>query len=157
MPLVKPVNNTELWLVVTVRRKEYAALINQTMDKSQYRLEVFYAVLSRLIRPFADDTQFMLRFCSTLLQHLFTCELDGTDLKSVADCVERLQLLEETGRVWGQNMLLEVHGARLLLTDMETKVNNTHWPWAEIWIWLELSVPGWQWPLLGVMDHSLDE
>lgn len=136
----KPVNNTDLWFVVTVQRKEYAALINQTMDKSQYRLEVFYAVSSRKIRPFADDTQFMLCFCSTLLQHLFTCELDGKDLKSVADCVERLKLLEETGRLWGQNMLLEVHGTRLLLTDMETKVNNTYRPWAEIWIWWE-----WWW------------
>lgn len=70
----------------------------------------------------------MLHFHSTLLQHLFTCKLDGMDLRSVADCVERLNLLEETGRVWGQRMLLEVRGARLLLTDVETKVNNTHRP-----------------------------
>lgn len=124
MPLVKPVNNTELRFVVTVQRKEYAALINQTMDTSQYRLEVFYAVSSRQMGPFADDTRFMLHFRSAPLQHLFTCELDGTSLRSVADCVERLKLLEETGRVWAQSMLLEVRGARLLLTDMETKVNK---------------------------------
>lgn len=43
----------------------------------------------------------------------------------MADCVERLKLLDGMGRVWGQNMLLEVRGVNLLLTDIETKVNRT--------------------------------
>lgn len=59
-----------------------------------------------------------------LLQHLFTCELNGKELRSVADCVERLKLLDGMGRVWGQNMLLEVRGTKLLLTDIETKVSS---------------------------------
>lgn len=59
-----------------------------------------------------------------MFQHLFTCELDGKELTSVADCVERLKLLDGMGRVWGQNMLLEVRGANLLLADIETKVNS---------------------------------
>ncbi|XP_026162161.1 epidermal growth factor receptor kinase substrate 8 isoform X1 [Mastacembelus armatus] len=78
--------------VYSVQRKEYAASMNKMMDKFQYKVE-----------------------------HLFTCDLDGRQLRSVADCVERLKLLDRMGRVWGQSMLLEVHGAHLLLTDTETK------------------------------------
>ncbi|XP_029006013.3 epidermal growth factor receptor kinase substrate 8-like protein 3 isoform X2 [Betta splendens] len=74
------------------QRKEYAESINKMMDTFQYRVE-----------------------------HLFSCDLDGTELRSVADCVEQLDLLEETGRVWAQSMLLEVRGARLTLSDIETK------------------------------------
>ncbi|XP_056154287.1 epidermal growth factor receptor kinase substrate 8-like protein 3 isoform X2 [Lampris incognitus] len=55
------------------------------------------------------------------VEHLFTCELDGAELQNVAGCVERLKLLEGMGRVWGQDMLLEVRGDRLLLSDTETK------------------------------------
>uniref|UniRef100_A0A673BGY8 EPS8-like 3a n=1 Tax=Sphaeramia orbicularis TaxID=375764 RepID=A0A673BGY8_9TELE len=43
-----------------------------------------------------------------------------------ADCVERLKLLDGMGRVWGQNMMLVVNGARLILTDVETKVDSKH-------------------------------
>uniref|UniRef100_A0A3Q1IWW4 SH3 domain-containing protein n=1 Tax=Anabas testudineus TaxID=64144 RepID=A0A3Q1IWW4_ANATE len=77
---------------IYLQRKEYAASINKMMDKFQYRVE-----------------------------HLFSCDLDGKELRSVDDCVERLKLLDEMGRVWGQNMLLQVRGANLLLTDIETK------------------------------------
>ncbi|KAF6736476.1 Epidermal growth factor receptor kinase substrate 8-like protein 3 [Oryzias melastigma] len=55
------------------------------------------------------------------VEHLFTCDLDGKDLRNARDCVERLKLLDQMGRVWGQNMMLEVHGANLLLSDIETK------------------------------------
>ncbi|XP_029907486.1 epidermal growth factor receptor kinase substrate 8-like protein 3 [Myripristis murdjan] len=77
---------------IYLQRKEYAVSINKMMDKFQYRVE-----------------------------HLFTCDLDGKELKNVGDCVERLKLLDSMGRVWGQVMLLEVRGATLLLTDVETK------------------------------------
>ena len=60
-----------------------------------------------------------------LPQHLFTFELDGRQLRTVSDCVEQLQLLEEMGRVWGQSMLLEVQAPKLMLTDIETKVIAT--------------------------------
>lgn len=66
----------------------------------------------------------MLCFHASLLQHLFTCELDGSELRGVADCVERLKLLDEMGRVWGQSMLLVVRGPKLLLMDIETKVDD---------------------------------
>lgn len=61
---------------------------------------------------------------ASTLQHLFTCDLDGKELRSVADCVERLKLLDGMGSVWGQTMVLELRGANLLLTDLETKVSS---------------------------------
>uniref|UniRef100_A0A3B4ZRV6 EPS8-like 3a n=1 Tax=Stegastes partitus TaxID=144197 RepID=A0A3B4ZRV6_9TELE len=76
----------------TVQRMEYATSINKMMDKFQYRVE-----------------------------HLFTCDLDGREMRNIRDCVERLKLLDEMGRVWGQNMLLELRDANLLLTDIESK------------------------------------
>lgn len=76
-----------------------------------------------LTRPPAHGTVLMPRV-STWWQHLFTCELNTAELRNVSDCVERLKVLEETGRLWGQNMLLEVCGPTLLLTDIETKVGN---------------------------------
>ena len=58
----------------------------------------------------------------SVLQHLFTCDLDGGEVCDVNDCVERLKLLDGMGRVWGQDMVLEVRDGNLLLTDIETKV-----------------------------------
>ncbi|KAM6927235.1 epidermal growth factor receptor kinase substrate 8-like protein 3 [Xenentodon cancila] len=77
---------------IYLQRKQYADSINKMMDTFQYRVE-----------------------------HLFTCDLDGKELKNVKDCVERLKLLDQMGRVWGQNMLLEVRGTNLLFKDIETK------------------------------------
>lgn len=122
---VYPVNNTALWFVFTVQRKMYAASVDKMIDTFQYRVEVTYVALSRKIWPFIDDAALMLRRHTSLLQHLITCELDGTELRNVADCVERLKLLEEMGRVWGQSMLLEVRAPKLLLIDIETKVNKS--------------------------------
>ncbi|KAM6980745.1 epidermal growth factor receptor kinase substrate 8-like protein 3 [Aplochiton taeniatus] len=77
---------------IYMQRKEYAEGINSMMDKFQYRVE-----------------------------HLFTCELDGREVRDVKDSVERLKLLDGLGRVWGQDMMIEVRGGNLLLTDIETK------------------------------------
>ncbi|CAN9511717.1 unnamed protein product [Ophioblennius macclurei] len=77
---------------LSVQRKDYATSINKMMEKFQYRVE-----------------------------HLFTCDLDGRELRNIIDCVERLKLLDQTGRVWGQDMLMEVHGSSLQLIDIETK------------------------------------
>ncbi|XP_072308345.1 epidermal growth factor receptor kinase substrate 8-like protein 3 [Eucyclogobius newberryi] len=77
---------------VYMQRKEYAASINKMLDNVQYRVE-----------------------------HLFTCELDGKELRGISDCVERLRLLDGMGRVWGQNMVLALKGANMILIDIETK------------------------------------
>ncbi|MEQ2266521.1 hypothetical protein XENORESO_008659, partial [Xenotaenia resolanae] len=76
----------------TVQRLQYAASVNKTMEKTEYKVE-----------------------------HLFTCDLNGKDLKNIKDCVERLKVVDHTSRIWGQDMILEVRGTNLLLMDFETK------------------------------------
>eukprot|EP00063_Salmo_salar_P047498 XP_014022333.1 PREDICTED: epidermal growth factor receptor kinase substrate 8-like protein 3 isoform X1 [Salmo salar] len=77
---------------IYMQRKEYADSITKIMDKFHYRVE-----------------------------HLFTCDLDGGEVRDVNDCVDRLNILDGMGRVWGQDMVLEVRDGNLLLTDIETK------------------------------------
>ncbi|XP_030641087.1 epidermal growth factor receptor kinase substrate 8-like protein 3b [Chanos chanos] len=74
------------------QRKEYSDSLNRRSDNFQYRVE-----------------------------HLLTCELDGRNLNNVSDCVARLKQLDSKGKVWGQEMILEVIGDYLQLCDIETK------------------------------------
>ncbi|XP_002666161.1 epidermal growth factor receptor kinase substrate 8-like protein 3 [Danio rerio] len=81
------------------QRKEYAESVNRQMHQFQHRVE-----------------------------HLFTCELDGQQLCDVDDCLERLKYLDATGRVWGQDVILEVQDAALRLADIETREVLESWP-----------------------------
>ncbi|NWS82228.1 ES8L3 protein, partial [Toxostoma redivivum] len=51
-------------------------------------------------------------------QHLLTMHLER-DLRSVEDCLGRLKDLEEQGRIWGQDVTLEVKDQELVLSDEE--------------------------------------
>ncbi|KAK7126360.1 hypothetical protein R3I94_017745 [Phoxinus phoxinus] len=84
------------------QRKEYAESINRQMHQFQHRVE-----------------------------HLFTCELDG-QVCDVDDCVERLKYLDATGRVWGQDVILEVRDAALVLSDIESKETLESWPLSSV-------------------------
>uniref|UniRef100_A0A672YWJ1 EPS8-like 3b n=1 Tax=Sphaeramia orbicularis TaxID=375764 RepID=A0A672YWJ1_9TELE len=53
--------------------------------------------------------------------HLFTCDLDGQEVKTVNDCLAKLKRLDAKGRLWPQEMILEVQGGYLILCDIETK------------------------------------
>ncbi|XP_057679689.1 epidermal growth factor receptor kinase substrate 8-like protein 3b isoform X2 [Corythoichthys intestinalis] len=55
------------------------------------------------------------------VEHLLTCELDGQQLATMDDCVAKLQRLNAKGRLWSQEMIMEVQGAYLLLLDIENK------------------------------------
>ncbi|XP_039604514.1 epidermal growth factor receptor kinase substrate 8-like protein 3b isoform X2 [Polypterus senegalus] len=74
------------------QRKEYAEEVNKQVRNVEYRVE-----------------------------HLFSCELDQKDLKTVDDCISRLKLLDARGRVWGQEMILQVKNGSLQLMDIEAK------------------------------------
>ncbi|XP_073717380.1 epidermal growth factor receptor kinase substrate 8-like protein 3 isoform X1 [Misgurnus anguillicaudatus] len=99
--------------------------------------------LSRLSRPSAKSIYLqrkdyvesinreMHRFCYKV-EHLFTCELDGQQLSSVQDCVERLSFLESTGRVWGQDVILEGRDQTLQLIDIDTKEELESWSLSSI-------------------------
>lgn len=57
-------------------------------------------------------------------QHLFTCELDGQEVKTADNCVAKLVQLDAKGRLWPQDMIMELRGPYLLLSDIETKVSH---------------------------------
>ncbi|XP_062843067.1 epidermal growth factor receptor kinase substrate 8 isoform X2 [Trichomycterus rosablanca] len=92
IPAVQGVCRCFTGVFSVVQRKEYAESINNQLTKFQHRVE-----------------------------HVFTCELDGEQVSGLQDCVERLKLLESTGRVWGQDMMLEVENQNLVLKDIESK------------------------------------
>ncbi|XP_067383220.1 epidermal growth factor receptor kinase substrate 8-like protein 3b isoform X2 [Channa argus] len=77
---------------IYMQRKEYSETLNRQSDYFQFRVE-----------------------------HLFTWELDGQELRTVNDCVAKLKKLDAKGRVWPQDMIMEARGGYLLLSDIETK------------------------------------
>ncbi|NXF22128.1 ES8L3 protein, partial [Rhodinocichla rosea] len=54
------------------------------------------------------------------VEHLLTMPLER-ELRSAEDCLGRLRELEEQGRVWGQDVILEVKDQELVLSDVESK------------------------------------
>ena len=59
---------------------------------------------------------------TVFFQHLITCDLDGQPASTVNDCLTSLKQLDSRSKVWAQDMLLEVQGSYLQLSDIETKV-----------------------------------
>ncbi|XP_026189298.1 epidermal growth factor receptor kinase substrate 8-like protein 3b [Mastacembelus armatus] len=78
---------------IYMQRKEYSESLNRQPDHFQVRVE-----------------------------HLFTCELDSEEMRTVDNCVTKLKSLDARGRLWPQEMIMEVQGGYLLLSDIETKV-----------------------------------
>ncbi|XP_074420636.1 epidermal growth factor receptor kinase substrate 8-like protein 3 [Larus michahellis] len=54
------------------------------------------------------------------VEHLLTVRLER-DVRSAEDCLERLKVLEAQGRVWGQDLILQVKDQELVLRDVESK------------------------------------
>ncbi|PWA31023.1 hypothetical protein CCH79_00010687, partial [Gambusia affinis] len=77
---------------IYMQRKEYAETLTKNPDSFQVRVE-----------------------------HLFICELDGQELRTEDDCVTKLKELDGKGRLWPQEMILEIKGAYVVLCDIETK------------------------------------
>uniref|UniRef100_A0A8C3FSW5 PTB domain-containing protein n=1 Tax=Chrysemys picta bellii TaxID=8478 RepID=A0A8C3FSW5_CHRPI len=66
--------------------------------------------------------------CTLCPQHLLTVHVDSKDIRGVDDCVARLKMMDAQGRVWGQDMILQVRGHELLLSDIETKEELESYP-----------------------------
>lgn len=62
------------------------------------------------------------------VEHLFTCELDGRELKTLDDCVSKLKRLDAKGRLWPQEMIMELQRGYLVLNDIETKAELESFP-----------------------------
>ncbi|XP_076859924.1 epidermal growth factor receptor kinase substrate 8-like protein 3b isoform X2 [Brachyhypopomus gauderio] len=77
---------------IYMQRKEYAESITRQPDSFHYRVE-----------------------------HLFTWELDGKEVSTINDCVAKLKSLDSKGKVWGQDLILQVQARCLQLCDIEAK------------------------------------
>ncbi|KAK7146046.1 hypothetical protein R3I93_013692 [Phoxinus phoxinus] len=77
---------------IYMQRKEYAESVIRQPDNFQHRVE-----------------------------HLFTFMLDGREMSSIDDCVSRLKNMDSKGKVWGQDMIMQVQANHLQLCDIETK------------------------------------
>ncbi|XP_073675423.1 epidermal growth factor receptor kinase substrate 8-like protein 3b isoform X2 [Garra rufa] len=77
---------------IYMQRKEYAEAMTRKQDIFQYRVE-----------------------------HLFTCELDGREVSSIDDCVNKLKNMDSRGKVWGQDIILQVQASQLQMCDTETR------------------------------------
>ncbi|TFK00746.1 Epidermal growth factor receptor kinase substrate 8-like protein 3 [Platysternon megacephalum] len=62
------------------------------------------------------------------VEHLLTVYVDSKDIRGVDDCVARLKMMDAQGRVWGQDMILQVRSHELLLSDIETKEELESYP-----------------------------
>ncbi|XP_035751860.1 epidermal growth factor receptor kinase substrate 8-like protein 3 [Egretta garzetta] len=54
------------------------------------------------------------------VEHLLTMRLER-DIRSTSDCLARLKVLEAQGRIWGQDLILQVKDQELVLRDVESK------------------------------------
>ncbi|XP_023283291.1 epidermal growth factor receptor kinase substrate 8-like protein 3 [Seriola lalandi dorsalis] len=88
---------------IYMQRKEYSESLNRQPDNFHVRVE-----------------------------HLFTCELDGQEVKTVDNCVSKLKRLDAKGRLWPQEMIMEVQGGYLMLSDIETKTELESVPLSSI-------------------------
>ncbi|XP_056130784.1 epidermal growth factor receptor kinase substrate 8-like protein 3b [Lampris incognitus] len=77
---------------IYTQRKEYSETLSTQPDNFQYRVE-----------------------------HLLSIELDGQEVRGLDDCVAKLKRLDAKSRLWPQEMILEVQGRYLQLSDIETK------------------------------------
>ncbi|NXV81767.1 ES8L3 protein, partial [Atlantisia rogersi] len=65
------------------------------------------------------------------VEHLLTVRLER-DIRSAQDCLGRLKALEAQGRVWGQDLILQVKGQELVLSDVESKEELEVYPLGSI-------------------------
>lgn len=60
-----------------------------------------------------------------ILQHLVTFSIgEEDDLTSVEDAIRKLCIMDKQGKIWVQEMLLQVNGSAIKLLDINTKVQK---------------------------------
>ncbi|XP_060700974.1 epidermal growth factor receptor kinase substrate 8-like [Hemiscyllium ocellatum] len=85
------------------QRKVYAQALNSRENNIQYRVE-----------------------------HLITCDLNSKDMVTVDHCINKLKLLDAKGKIWGQDMILQLNPTAFKMVDIETKDDLEHFPIEDI-------------------------
>lgn len=61
--------------------------------------------------------------CFDIFQHLVTFSIEEEDdLASVEDATRKLAVMDAQGKIWAQEMLLQVNGSAIKLFDVDSKV-----------------------------------
>ncbi|XP_072336175.1 epidermal growth factor receptor kinase substrate 8-like protein 3b isoform X1 [Scyliorhinus torazame] len=55
------------------------------------------------------------------VEHLITCDLDSKDMMTVDHCINKLKLLDAKGKIWGQDVILQVTQTTFKMAEIETK------------------------------------
>eukprot|EP00061_Rhincodon_typus_P015312 g42921.t1 len=62
-----------------------------------------------------------IRWQILLREHLITCDLNSKEMATVDHCINKLKLLDAKGKIWGQDMILQLNDTIFKLVDIETK------------------------------------
>lgn len=74
---------------------------------------------------FRNNSCFIVVTIFSHLQHLVTFTIDEEDdVHTVEDAIRKLNLMDAKGRIWIQEMVLQVNSTSVKLLDVESKVNS---------------------------------
>ncbi|XP_048467753.1 epidermal growth factor receptor kinase substrate 8-like protein 3b isoform X2 [Rhincodon typus] len=72
-------------------------------------------------KAYAQAVSSMENVIQCRVEHLITCDLNSKEMATVDHCINKLKLLDAKGKIWGQDMILQLNDTIFKLVDIETK------------------------------------
>ncbi|XP_048409025.2 epidermal growth factor receptor kinase substrate 8-like protein 3 [Stegostoma tigrinum] len=79
-------------------------------------------------KAYAQTLNSMENFIQYRVEHLITCDLNSKEMATVDHCINKLKLLDAKGKIWGQDMILQLNDATFKMVDIETKDDLEFFP-----------------------------